>query len=162
MIVALAACADVADIVVTSDAFEADGPIPVEHTCDGADVSPPLAWTGVPAEAATLAMVVDDPDAPGGTTVHWLWWDLEAAATGLAADVAADDPPFVQGTSDMGPPGWLGPCPPPGDAHRYVFTLYAVDGLVGLPVGADRDALDDALRGRILGEGALVGTYERR
>jgi Raf kinase inhibitor-like YbhB/YbcL family protein len=161
MLLLWAACRQGPELSLASDAFAPDGSIPVEHTCDGRDQSPPLSWRGVPEEAASLAMLVLDEDT-SPPTVHWLWWDLDANATGLPDDVIPQDGRMVQGTSDMGPPGWHGPCPPPGDEpHRYVFTLYAVDGELGLPPEADQDALDQVLDGRILASGELMGSYGR-
>jgi Raf kinase inhibitor-like YbhB/YbcL family protein len=161
MLLLWAACRQEPDLVLTSEAFAPEGTIPVEHTCDGRDLSPPLAWRDVPPLASTLAMIVQDEDT-SSRTVHWLWWDLDANATGLPEDLIPQDSRMVQGTSDMGPPGWFGPCPPPqDDPHRYVFTLYAVDGALELPREADRDALEDALQGRILASGELTGEYGR-
>ena len=142
---------------LTSTAFEEGGDIPREFTCDGADVSPPLAWTGVPTGAGALVLVVDDPDARG--FVHWIVLDLPGTDGGLPKGVSptADSP--QQGRNDFGKVGWGGPCPPSG-THRYRFTLTAIAaplGLTGQPSGEDvAAALNEA---DVLGQAALSGTY---
>ena len=148
----------VADFVLTSPAFEQGQPIPQKHTCEGEDVSPPLAWSGVPEGTVSLAMVVDDPDAPGGTFTHWLGWGIDPAAGSLAEGEAAP----VEGQNDFGQVGWRGPCPPPGHgSHRYVFRLYALDGELDPAVGAGKAQLERAFVGRALAVAELVGRYER-
>lgn len=153
-------------LTLTSQAFSNDGPIPRAHTCDGADQSPPLAWSGVPAAAKQLALIVDDPDAPGRTFVHWVLYGLPPSATGLPAGVPREarltqPVTAIQGTNDFRRTGWNGPCPPPGPAHRYVFTLYALDAELVLPPGATKAALLDAAKGRVLEQAQLVGRYGR-
>lgn len=142
---------------LTSAAFAPGEPIPRRHTCEGEDVSPPLAWTAVPDGAASLALFVDDPDAPGGSFTHWLAWGLDPAAGGLAEGEAA---PY-EGRNDFGAPGYRGPCPPPGKPHRYVFRLCALDGDLDLVPGASRRDFDRALEGRALAAAELIGIYER-
>jgi hypothetical protein len=132
-------------------------PIASRYTCDGEDVSPALAWGGVPAETAELALVLEDPDAPGGTFTHWLVWGLDASETGLAEDAA----PALEGKTDFGRTGYGGPCPPRGEEHRYVFRLLALDAPADLERGADRRAFDDAVAPRLLAEARLTAPYAR-
>ena len=151
-----------------SNAFVDGAPIPARHTCEGADVSPPLAWTGVPAGAKSLALVVDDPDAPDPahpkmTWVHWVLYNLPASATGLPEGVAHTALPAgtVEGTNDWRRTGWGGPCPPIG-RHRYFFKLYALDAALPKALGAaTKAALEKAMRGRVLAGATLVGTYQK-
>lgn len=154
-------------LTVSSSAFEAGDTIPTRYTCEGEDVSPPLTVAGVPEEAGSLALVADDPDAPGGTFVHWLLWNVPPDRTELPAGVArgetvADLGGARQGDNDAGTVGYNGPCPPPADdSHTYRFTVYAVDGTLDLEAGADRAALGDALDGRTLASGRLTGKFDR-
>ena len=147
-----------------SPAFSNGRPIPAVHTADGRDVSPALSWSGVPREAQSLALLCEDPDAPRGTWVHWVLYDLPASATGLPEAVAAAERPATggaQGKNDFGRLGYGGPAPPSG-THRYYFRLYALDAPLGLPPGATRRDVGRAMEGRILAEGELMGTYSRR
>ena len=145
--------------VLTSSAFAEGGAIPTEYSCDGANVSPPLAWTGVPSGAAALVLTVDDPDARG--FVHWIVLDIPAADGELLRGVAPTSASPQQGRNDFGKPGWGGPCPPSGN-HHYRFTLTAIAqplGLAGEPGGDEvRQALD---RARVVGKATLTGTYAR-
>ena len=129
------------------------------HGCDGEDLSPPLDWSGVPAEARSLALIVDDPDAPSGTFTHWLAWGIDPAASGLDEDERAP----VEGRNDFGATGYRGPCPPPGHGrHRYVFRLHALDRELDVPPGASRQELEQAIvDASVLAVVELVGTYER-
>jgi Raf kinase inhibitor-like YbhB/YbcL family protein len=140
-----------------STAFAHGDAIPRRYTCDGEDVSPPLAWTDVPQEAPALALLVDDPDAPGGSFTHWLAWGLEPDAGGLRE---GERPPF-EGRNDFGTIGYRGPCPPPGRLHRYVFELYALSAHPTLAPGAGRKAFAQAVAIRTLAAARLVGTYRR-
>jgi Raf kinase inhibitor-like YbhB/YbcL family protein len=147
-----------------SPAFENGAEIPREFTCDGEDVSPRLAWESAPAGAKTFALVVDDPDAPVGTWVHWVFYDLPATTKDLAAGVAADEKlpdGAKQGLNDFRKVGYGGPCPPPGPAHRYFFKLYALDAPTNLKPRATKQQLLDAIKGHILAEAELVGRYGR-
>lgn len=151
---------------IHSPAFGDEGPIPRAHTCDGADISPPLRWTGTPANAKSLALIVDDPDAPGGTWVHWVLYNLPTSIDNLPSGVPTDpeiSQPVVarQGTNDFKRSGYGGPCPPPGPAHRYFFKLYALDAELDLPKGATKDVLLKAMEGHVLAEALLIGTYGR-
>jgi Raf kinase inhibitor-like YbhB/YbcL family protein len=152
---------------VSSLAFEDGGEIPTEYTCDGANNSPPLRIEGVPEEAETLALIVDDPDAPDQTFVHWLLWNIPADTEQIPQSMPQG--PAIselggaeQGTNDNNDVGYFGPCPPEEDGpHTYRFILYAVDTELELEAGATRDELDAALDGRTVGTGRLDGTYER-
>jgi hypothetical protein len=141
-----------ATLTVTSAAFQEGGSIPVRHGCDGDDISPPLAWSGGPDGTAAYAILVDDPDARGW--IHWAVADL--AATSVAEGEAAG----TQGRNDFGRDGWGGPCPPSG-THRYVVTVYALSGELGLEPGFTADELRTAMAGRILAEGRLTASYRR-
>ncbi len=148
---------------ITSTAFSEGGMIPVPNTCDGPDVSPDLAWTGVPGDARTLALICDDPDAPAGTWVHWVLFNIPAGQTGLPAEVAPDavmDSGARHGTNDFGRLGYGGPCPP-GGTHRYFFKLYALDIDLGLESGATKAQVEKAMQGHILAESQLIGKYAR-
>jgi Raf kinase inhibitor-like YbhB/YbcL family protein len=152
---------------ITSTAFRHEGPIPSEFTCDGADRSPPLAWTGAPAGTRSFALIMDDPDAPDPkapkmTYVHWVLYDIPASVTSLAeaVDVDREATGTREGTNDWKRTGYGGPCPPIG-RHRYFHKLYALDTLIGdlgTPTAQD---LTEAMRGHVLDEAVLMGTYER-
>lgn len=139
-------------------AWEPGGTIPPRHTCSGADLSPALSWSAPPEGTASFALIVDDPDAPGRTWVHWLAWDLPASARSLPEGVKPEDPGLIQGTTDFGRVGYGGPCPPPGHGtHRYFVRLYALDRLLGLPAGSSRVQLDAAMKGHVLASTELMG-----
>jgi len=144
-------------ITVTSPAFSDGAPIPTEHTCEGADVSPPLAWTGVPADAGALALVVDDPDAPAGTFTHWVVLDIPVGTDGVDEGSV---PPGAQARNSAGHASWFGPCPPRG-THRYRFAVHALSEPTGLPAGAPLDAALRAIAERSVTQGLLVGTFTR-
>ena len=151
-------------ITVTSTAFEEGGRIPRQYTGDGADVSPPLAWTGVPEGTKSIALICDDPDAPVGTWVHWVLYSLPADTTGLPEGVPADrelEDGARQGTNDFRNIGYGGPAPPRGPAHRYFFKLYALDTELELAPGATKSQLLKAMEGHILAQGQLMGRYQR-
>jgi hypothetical protein len=145
---------------LSSPAFREGQPIPVLFTCKGRDVSPQLAWSGLPAGTQALALVVDDPDAPRGTWTHWTLWDLPATVQGLPQGVDVAGLGAVQGTTTAGSQGYHGPCPPSG-AHRYFFQLYALGGRLGLPPGSSVAELRKALQGRVLAEARLMGTFTK-
>jgi Raf kinase inhibitor-like YbhB/YbcL family protein len=146
----------VAGFGLTSDVFEEGGTIPSRHTCDGANVSPRLSFAGAPAGTRSLALVVDDPDAPVGTFTHWLAWGIDPSAAGFDEGQAAPR----EGRNGFGTTGYVGPCPPRG-RHRYFFRLYALDTELDLHAGADRDQFDRALDGHVLETTELVGGYQR-
>ncbi|SRR6266545_7503593 len=146
------------NFILSSSAFEHEQPIPARYTCEGEDVSPTLAWSGVPKEARSLALIVDDPDAPRGTFTHWLAWGLDPRAAGLAEGEA----PF-EGRNDFGVTGYRGPCPPPGHGrHRYVFRLFALGDELELAAGAARAELEREIGTGAIAVAELIGTYERR
>ncbi len=151
------------DIKITSTAFEEGGMIPRKYTCDGEDVSPPLSWTGVPEGAETIALISDDPDAPMGTWVHWVLFNLPATEKGLPEAIPPDRElknGAKQGRNDFRRIGYGGPCPP-GGTHRYFFKLYALDAVLNLPAGATKAELLKAMEGHILAQGQLMGKYRR-
>jgi hypothetical protein len=150
---------------LSSSAFIEGKEIPVEHTCQGKDISPPLKWSGVPAVAKSLVLIADDPDAPMGTWVHWVLFDLPPTTTELAQDTPKSQQlpgGAKQGLNDFKKPGYGGPCPPPGKAHRYFFKLYALDKLLDLKPGATKEDVVKAMEGHVLAEGQLMGTYQRK
>lgn len=152
------------EIKLTSTAFEQAGMIPPRYTCDGEDVSPALNWDSVPETAKSLALVCDDPDAPMGTFVHWVLYNLPGDVRELPEDVPAEASlpnGARQGTSDFGQTGYGGPCPPRG-THRYFFRIYALDTPLDLAAGASRAELLEAMEGHILAQGQLMGKYQRR
>jgi Raf kinase inhibitor-like YbhB/YbcL family protein len=148
---------------ITSSAFGEGELIPRKYTCDARDVSPPLAWTGVPAGAKTLALIADDPDAPMGTWVHWVAYNLPAGVAELP-EATPPDPELKgggrQGRNDFKRFGYGGPCPPSG-THRYFFKLYALDVALDLAAGATKAELLRAMEGHILAEAQLMGKYKR-
>ena len=145
------------DMKISSSAFEHNKDIPSKYTCDAEDVNPELHFAGVPSSAKSLALIVDDPDAPAKVWVHWTLWNIPADATGIAENSA---PAGVQGTTDFGRTGWGGPCPPSG-THRYFFKLYALDMELQLESTATKPDLLKAMEGHILKEAELIGLYER-
>jgi Raf kinase inhibitor-like YbhB/YbcL family protein len=157
-----------APFTLSSPAFAPGAPIPAKHTCEGLDVSPPLAWSGAPPGTRAFALVVDDPDAPDPAAprvrwVHWVLVDLPADLTSLPEGVKAGGAPrgARDGLNDWGQPGWRGPCPPVG-RHRYVHRLYALDGALPGLQRPTRDQLLDAMKGHVLGVAELTGTYRKR
>jgi Raf kinase inhibitor-like YbhB/YbcL family protein len=152
---------------LTSPAFAAGGAIPRKYTCDGEDVSPPLRWSGAPAGTRSLALIVDDPDAPDPAAprmiwVHWVLYDLPPDATELPERVPPERLPrgAREGVNDWKRTGWGGPCPPIG-RHRYFHHLYALDATLGDLGKPTKAALERAMRGHILGQAELMGTYQR-
>jgi len=143
---------------LSSPAFAHFGRIPARHTCDGADTSPPLRIDGVPKETKSLALVVDDPDAPRGTWVHWVVWNIDPATREIPE--GGVPPKALQGRNDFGTLRYGGPCPPSG-THRYFFRLFALDAVLSLAPGAGKEALERAMAGHILGRAELVGLYAR-
>jgi Raf kinase inhibitor-like YbhB/YbcL family protein len=156
----------VAALTLSSPAFEAGAAIPLKHTGDGQDASPELRWEGeLPEGTQALALIMDDPDAPGGTFCHWLVYDLPPTTTSLAEAVEPNamlpDNGGKQGTNGFGKIGYGGPAPPPGSVHHYQFTLYALDAPTGLEPGVQRSQLDRAIKDHIIGKGELMGTFSR-
>ncbi|MFP3880512.1 MAG: YbhB/YbcL family Raf kinase inhibitor-like protein [Dehalococcoidia bacterium] len=149
---------------VSSAAFKERERIPQKYTCKGQDISPPLAWESVPEKTSTFALIVDDPDAPGGVFTHWLVFNLPASTYQLPAAIPAQEGlpgGALQGKNDFGRIGYSGPCPPPGPAHHYRFTVYALDKALELKAGARREEVLDMMQGHIIAQGQLTGTYKR-
>lgn len=144
---------------ISSSVFQPGGPLPSKYTCDGEDISPPLTLSGVPAESQSLALIVDDPDAPRGDWVHWLLWNIPPNT----GEILENSVPAgaVQGLTDFRRNDWGGPCPPSG-VHRYFFKLYALDTVLDLPANSGKAELEVALQGHILAEATLMGTYTRQ
>jgi Raf kinase inhibitor-like YbhB/YbcL family protein len=142
-----------------SRAFDDNQPIPVQYTCDGENISPPLSWGHVPGNAKSLALIVEDPDAPKANFTHWVIWNMWPVSTSLP-DGSAPARPALEGTNDMGKRGYGGPCPPSG-AHHYVFTLYALDAPLSLDAGSSKEALRQAMQGHVLEQAVLTGIYQR-
>jgi len=152
-------------IALTSPAFKDGSPIPSRYTCQGEDVSPPLKWGDVPDGTKSLALICDDPDAPMGTWVHWVIYCIPPTARELPQGVPPKETlpdGSRQGTNDFKRIGYGGPCPPPGKAHRYFFKIYALDTQIDLKPGATKKQLLSAMQGHVIGEGRLMGTYQRK
>ena len=154
---------------LTSPTFVHGEPIPRKYTCDGEDISPPLRWSDPPQGTQSLALIADDPDAPVGTWVHWVLYNLPAETTqlaeGLPRDADLKELSALQGKNSLRSEnlGYRGPMPPPGHGvHHYHFRLFALDAPLDLPPGATEDELFQAMAGHILAEGELIGTYERK
>ena len=149
---------------IKSQAFAQGGFIPAKHTCDGEDVSPSLTWSGAPAGTQSFAVISDDPDAPAGTWVHWVIWNIPAGTQALEENVPKLEAPpngARQGTNDFRRVGYGGPCPPSG-THRYFFRLYALDAPVDLKSTATKRELEKAMQGHVLARAELMGKYGRR
>lgn len=150
-------------IRITSSAFTEGGMIPRQYTCDGEDISPPLAWTGFPEGTKSLALICDDPDAPVGTWVHWVLFNIPPSTKDLPASVPPKetlDNGAKHGTNDFRKLGYGGPCPP-GGTHRYYFKLYALDAETSSEAGITKAQLLKDMEGHILAEGQLMGRYKR-
>jgi len=150
-------------IKLTSTAFEEGDMIPKQYTCEGNDTSPPLAWTGVPDGAKSLALITNDPDAPAGDWVHWIIFNIPPNVTELPESIPANETVPGGGThgkNSWGRLGYGGPCPPSG-THRYVFKLYALDTELNLKIGATKKDVENAMKGHVLAEGQLMGKYKR-
>jgi len=149
---------------LTSSAFGAGQAIPAKYTCTGQDVSPPLSWTDPPPGTQSLALIMDDPDAPAGVWVHWVIYNLPVTSRGLPEAVPARQPELPdgsrQGVNSWNRSGYGGPCPPSG-THRYVFKLYALDTVLSLPAVASKAQLLNAMQGHILAQAELMGTYAK-
>ena len=148
---------------ISSPAFKNNGIIPKQYTCDGANISPPLSWTGIPESTKSLALILDDPDAPGSTWVHWVIYNMPPDSKGLQEDVLPIQDmahETKQGTNDFKKIGYGGPCPPSG-THRYFFKLYELDTKLNLESGATKKQLLIAMKGHIISQAKLVGKYKR-
>lgn len=151
-------------LTLTSQGFTNGSDIPTKYTCDGENVSPALAWKDVPSGTKSLALIVDDPDAPVGTWVHWVLFNIPPDATALP-ETASSEPELADGsrngTNDFKTLGYGGPCPPKGAPHRYFFKLYALDRKLDLPSGAKKAQVEKAIEGHILAQTELMGRYAR-
>ncbi len=149
-----------------SSAFQHNGEIPSVHTCEGEDKSPPLAWSGAPAGTQSFALVVDDPDAPDPAApkrvwVHWVMYDIPARVTSLPAGTTTPPSGAKAGQNDWGKPGYGGPCPPIG-RHRYFHKIYALDTTLGDRGQLKKAELEAAIKGHVLAQGELIGTYQKK
>ena len=140
-----------------SSAFLYGKPIPERYTCDGEDISPPLFISKVPSGCKSLALIVEDPDAPVGVFDHWIVWNLHPKTNDLAEEISLPH----EGENGFGTIGWRGPCPPKGHPHRYFFKLFALDTMLELEGGSTKESLEMAMKGHILEETDLMGTYQR-
>jgi len=147
---------DIQDINVFSSAFEPNRNIPRKYTCDGENINPPLEFEGIPEEAESLVLIVDDPDAPMKTFTHWIVWNIEPVAK-----IEDDSIPGVEGINDFRKIGYGGPCPPSG-AHRYFFRVYALNRQLELKAGAGRKELESEMIGHFIAEGELMGKYSKK
>ena len=149
---------------ISTSAFHQGGPIPLKYTCSGSDVSPPLAWSAPPAGTKSLALIVDEPDAPAGTWYHWLVYNIPGRAGGVregASRTGSLPNGGMQGRSSFGKMGYGVPCPPQGQTHRYFFHLYALDTMLELRAGATQRELEAAMRGHVKGEAEWMGRFGR-
>jgi Raf kinase inhibitor-like YbhB/YbcL family protein len=149
---------------LTSSAFKSNEAIPKEYTCDGSDISIPLKWTDAPEQTKCFALIADDPDAPRGTWVHWVIYDIPADVRELSAGIGHQESlqnGAKQGKNDFGKIGYGGPCPPAGPAHHYHFKLYALNQITGSKSKSTKQQLLDAMKGHVLAEAKLIGTYRR-
>ena len=151
---------------VRSPAFEDGDEIPVRYTCDGENISPAIDWSGVSQETQSLALLMEDPDAPSGTFTHWTIYNIPRGIDGLPEDVPRDErlpDESRQCTNSSGKTGYTGPCPPPGGgSHRYYFNVYALDAEILLSNGATREEFLGAIKDHVIDEGKLMGRYQRR
>ena len=149
---------------LVSSAFKNGEYIPGEYSCKGKDISPPLEWTGMPEGTRSFALICDDPDAPVGTWIHWVIFNLPAEKTGLEENLSGQNrlsDGALQGKNSWGKLGYGGPCPPPGKPHRYFFKLYALDTMLDLKSGATKQELLKAMEGHVLAEAELMGLFKR-
>ncbi len=145
-----------AELTVKSPMFENNKPIPLKYSCDGEEVNPPLTIEGIPASAKTLALIIDDPDAPRGTFDHWIVWNIPTTGK-----IEENNVPGIEGVNSAGQRTYVGMCPPSG-SHRYFFKIYALDAKVDLkPEATRKKDLEKAMQGHVLAKGELVGTYRR-
>ena len=147
-----------AALQITSPAFQNNGTIPRQYTCDGKDINPPLVIENVPKETKSIAVIVDDPDAPVGTWVHWVLWNIDPNTKEIAENAAPQG--VVEGMNDFKKHAYGGPCPPSG-THRYFFKVYALDTMLDISLNSQKSDLEKAMKGHILAEGQIIGLYKR-
>ena len=157
MLSAFSSIALASGMTITSSAFRDGAPIPPRFTCSGANVSPPLQWSGVPSGAKSLALILDDPDAPAGTFVHWVLYDIRPGLKGFEEGHFDGHP----GANGLAKPAYMGPCPPPGAPHHYHFRLFALDADLNLDEVPTAAQLRDAMAGHVKESAELVGTFAR-
>lgn len=148
-----------------SSAFSAGQSIPIQFTCDGEHISPPLVWSGAPLQTATFTLIVDDPDAPRGIFTHWVLFNIPGDVNHLDQHVPQKHHlanGVVQGNNDFGSPGYGAPCPPKGNAHCYRFTLYALDVTMPPQAGISKQQILSVIQGHVLDQAQLIGTYQRQ
>ena len=143
---------------IESTAFGHEGKIPSKYTCDGENMPPPLSFSAVPSQTRSLVLVVDDPDAPSGTWVHWILWNISPRTKSIGEGSIPQG--VVEGTTSFGATGYGGPCPPDGE-HRYFFKLYALDIEIELPKETTKEKLEEAMLGHVLDKAELIGHYSR-
>ncbi|MCL5783988.1 MAG: YbhB/YbcL family Raf kinase inhibitor-like protein [Patescibacteria group bacterium] len=143
---------------ITSPVFENNGKIPQKYTCDGEDINPPLKFEDIPSEAASLALIVSDPDAPGKTFYHWLLFNMDPGTDHIDEDSVPST--AIEGKNDSEHSEYSGPCPPSG-IHKYIFTLYALDGPLDLEAGATAEEILEAIEGHVIDAAQIIGTYGR-
>lgn len=149
---------EMTEINIESTAFNNNEDIPAKYTCDGDNINPELVFSEIPSDAVSLVLIVDDPDAPGGTWVHWTVWNIDPGTTGIPENSVPGG--SVEGNTDFGVPGYGGPCPPSG-THRYFFKLYALDTILDLATTATASDIENAMQGHVLGSAELIGLYSR-
>lgn len=151
-------------MITLSSVFEQGNTIPTEYTCDGSNISPPFTWFGIPENTYTIALIMEDPDVPEGTFVHWIIFNIPSYLQGLPKGIPKV-PIFGdssrQGLADFGTVGYGGPCPPPGPPHRYFFRIYALDSRLNIPPGMSKHIIERAMTYHILATGELMGLYCR-
>lgn len=145
------------ELTVTSSAFEHNQPIPSKYSCDEQNINPPLTIEGIPEGTKSLAVILDDPDAPRGTFDHWVMWNIAPTKNKIGEHQA----PGKEGLNSMGEKGYTGPCPPPGKPHHYNFKVYALDTELSLPEESSKKDLEKAMKGHIAAEGKLIGLFSR-
>ena len=145
-------------MILSSPAFSNNQYIPLQYTCDGEDINPPLKIDNVPENAKSLVLIVDDPDAPSKVWVHWVLWNIPPETKEIRSGEIPEE--AVEGMTDFGKTGWQGPCPPSG-AHRYFFKLYALDTTLDLPLSATKEDVEKAMQGHIIENTQLIGLYKR-
>ena len=160
----LAIAGNITKFEIKSSAFQNGAKIPARYTCDSLNLSPSLSWAGAPAETKSFALICEDPDAPSGTFIHWVIFNIPKEKNGLEENVPKKDflpDGTVQGKNSAGRTGYTGPCPPPGKPHRYFFKLYCLNTKLSLKQQANKTELEMAMKGHILAEAQVFGTYQR-
>lgn len=147
---------------ITTNAFQPGESIPAKYTCDAENLSPELKWNDAPRNTKSFALICDDPDAPSGTFTHWVLYGVASNLSQFPEGLSRDSSAVTQGKNDFGKTGYGGPCPPRGSRHRYYFKLYALDVEIRLASGSSRDALEQAMKGHILAQAEVMGTYQRK